>query len=216
MDTKKHWTEEDNNTLTELHKKSKYYKELYKRVSTFYLYIYKMLGTLSITSSSLSTCLFFIDNEKKDILNTPNNTIINYNGDNETLIKSLLITMLVSTLLQNMVNFIGISIDYLNTSEMYMKIQFKIEAIGDIHPARRKGKPKRLLPHIRDATNKLSQDSNDINGCLKRIFHNQNKVISYMGDKHKNYELEDLSEEEYTDEYNNFHIDDIDLIDDWK
>ena len=210
---KKKWTEQDNKTLTELHETSKYYKELYRRVGRFYRMMYKILGFTCVISSSVSTSIFWIDTSQNsnNYLNNSGNMIDE--TDNDLLLKALLGVMLVSTILQNIISFIDISNDYLETSISYSRIQFKIEAIGDIHPCRRKGAPKKALPNLRDATNKLSQDSNDINPILKRLFHNRNKVQSYMGEKHKNYEKEDISDEEYSGDFNNYsdNVDDSDL-----
>ena len=212
---KKKWTEQDNLTLIELHETSKYYKELYKRVGYFYRSLYKILGVVCIVSSSVSTSIFWIDTSQNKIIcdNIQNNSgDINEYSDNEMLLKTLMMIMSISTILQNIVNFIDISNDYLKTSISYRKIQFKIESIGDIHPSRRKGTPKKALPNLRDSTNKLSQDSNDINAILTWLFHNRNKVQSYMGEKHKNYEKEEISDDEYSGDYNyNDNMDDTDI-----
>tara|TARA_B110000285_G_C14945954_1_gene524321 strand:+ start:40 stop:669 length:630 start_codon:yes stop_codon:yes gene_type:complete len=203
MDRKKKWTEQDNQTLIELHIKSKYYKELYERVGKFYRTLDKLLGFTCVISSSVATSIFWIDNDSQQI---ESNTI--ECSDNEILLKSLLGIMTLSTILQNIVSFVETSNEYLETSFSYGKIQFKIESIGDIHPARRNGGPKKTLPTLRDATNKLSQNSDNINGCLQTLCHNKKKVESYMDEKHNNYKKEDISDEEDSGDYDNYGIDD--------
>jgi hypothetical protein len=131
------------------------------------------------------------------------------NVDNYLLFKTLLGIMTVSTILQNIVSFIDTSNGYLETSFSYRKIQFKIESIGDIHPARRNGGPKKILPTLRDATNKLSQNSDNINQCLENLCHNKKNVQSYMGEKHIGYRKDNISDEEDSGEFENYQIDDI-------
>ena len=211
MEKKRKWTEQDNETLIVLHESSQYYKELYERVGKFYRTMNKILGLTCIITSSVSTSIFWIDTGQNRIQYLNNSGNDYDESDNDILLKTLLGIMLFSTVFQNIISFIDTSNDYLETSAAYRKIQFKIEAIGDIHPLRRKGGPKKALPNLRDATNKLSQDSNDINSCLKWLFHDKNNVISYMREKHNKYGKEDISDEEYSGDYNNFAVDEVEL-----
>ena len=204
---KKHkWTEQDNQTLIELHEKSKYYKELYQRVGNFYRTIDKVLGFTCVISGSVATSIFWIDTGKDKNIN--NSGDMECNVDNYILFKALLGIMTVSTILQNIVSFIDTSNGYLETSFSYRKIQFKIESIGDIHPARRGGAPKELLPSLRQATNKLCQNNDDINKCLENLCHNKKNVNSYMAEKHISYRKDNIDEEEEdSGEFDNYQID---------
>ena len=115
---KKKWTEQDNKTLTELHETSKYYKELYRRVGRFYRMMYKILGFTCVISSSVSTSIFWIDTSQNsnNYLNNSGNMIDE--TDNDLLLKALLGVMLVSTILQNIISFIDISNDYLESKKV--------------------------------------------------------------------------------------------------
>lgn len=199
MEKKIKWTKQDSDTLSELHETTKYYKELYSRVANFYTIFYKISGIICMISSAVSTTIFWIDTDNYNYMDNSGNLVEQTNND--TFLKILMIITFLSTVSQNIVDYVNISNEYTRISNIYQKIQFKIENIGDIHPSRRNGNPKIQLPSIRDMTNKLSQDSNEINPCFTWLFHNRNKVQSYMAERHEKYSKEEISDDEFTGEY---------------
>lgn len=213
MEKKIKWTKQDSDTLIELHETTKYYKELYSRVANFYKKFYKISGIICMISSSVSTTIFWI-NTNNNYMDNSGNLIEQTNND--TFLKILMIITFLSTVSQNIVDYTNISNEYTRISNIYRRTQFRIESIGDIHPSRRNGNPKTQLPYLRDVTNKLSQDSNEINACLTWLFHNRNKVQSYMSERHQKYSQEEISDDEigagdcsYSDE-NDIDFDSID------
>ena len=209
---KKKWSEkEDNDTLVKLHIETKYNYIVNKKTSFIYKYINKLLGFLSIISSSVTTAIIWIEQEKNlesicDV-NDGSNILISdlYNG-NMNVLKTLLVITIFSTFTQNFFNLIDISNEYKNISESYGKYKNIIECIGDIHPKKREGSAKSTLPVLRYNINKLKQTKRPINCLLDYMFkkiYKDEASNSYLKEKNDRYtqsiivDVEDSDEEDY-------------------
>jgi len=209
---KKKWSEkEDNDTLVKLHIETKYNYIVNKKTSFIYKYINKLLGFLSIISSSVTTAIIWTEQEKNlesicDI-NDGSNILISdlYNG-NMNVLKTLLVITIFSTFTQNFFNLIDISNEYKNISESYGKYKNIIECIGDIHPKKREGSAKSTLPVLRYNINKLKQTKRPINCLLDYMFekiYKDEASNSYLKEKNDRYtqsiivDIEDSDEEDY-------------------
>ena len=209
---KKEWSEkEDNDTLVKLHIETKYNYIVNKKTSFIYKYINKLLGFLSIISSSVTTAIIWTEQEKNiesicDV-NDGSNILISdlYNG-NMNVLKTLLVITLFSTFTQNFFNLIDISNEYKNISESYGKYKNIIECIGDIHPKKREGSAKSTLPVLRYNINKLKQTKKPINCLLDYMFekiYKDEASNSYLKEKNDRYsdsimiDVEDSDEEDY-------------------
>jgi len=199
---KKKWSEkEDNDTLVKLHIETKYNYIVNKKTSFIYKYINKLLGFLSIISSSVTTAIIWTEQEKNlesicDV-NDGSNILISdlYNG-NMNVLKTLLVITIFSTFTQNFFNLIDISNEYKNI----------IECIGDIHPKKREGSAKSTLPVLRYNINKLKQTKRPINCLLDYMFekiYKDEASNSYLKEKNDRYtqsiivDIEDSDEEDY-------------------
>jgi hypothetical protein len=209
---KKEWSEkEDNDTLVKLHIETKYNYIVNKKTSFIYKYINKLLGFLSIISSSVTTAIIWTEQEKNiesicDV-NDGSNILISdlYNG-NMNVLKTLLVITIFSTFTQNFFNLIDISNEYKNISESYGKYKNIIECIGDIHPKKREGSAKSTLPVLRYNINKLKQTKRPINCLLDYMFekiYKDEASNSYLKEKNDRYsdsimiDVEDSDEEDY-------------------
>jgi len=209
---KKEWSEkEDNDTLVKLHIETKYNYIVNKKTSFIYKYINKLLGFLSIISSSVTTAIIWTEKEKNlesicDV-NDGSNILISdlYNG-NMNVLKTLLVITIFSTFTQNFFNLIDISNEYKNISESYGKYKNIIECIGDIHPKKREGSAKSTLPVLRYNINKLKQTKKPINCLLDYMFekiYKDEASNSYLKEKNDRYsdsimiDVEDSDEEDY-------------------
>ena len=209
---KKEWSEkEDNDTLVKLHIETKYNYIVNKKTSFIYKYINKLLGFLSIISSSVTTAIIWTEQEKNiesicDV-NDGSNILISdlYNG-NMNVLKTLLVITIFSTFTQNFFNLIDISNEYKNISESYGKYKNIIECIGDIHPKKREGSAKSTLPVLRYNINKLKQTKKPINCLLDYMFekiYKDEASNSYLKEKNDRYsdsimiDVEDSDEEDY-------------------
>jgi len=209
---KKKWSEkEDNDTLVKLHIDTKYNYIVNKKTSFIYKYINKLLGFLSIISSSVTTAIIWTEQEKNlesicDV-NDGSNILISdlYNG-NMNVLKTLLVITIFSTFTQNFFNLIDISNEYKNISESYGKYKNIIECIGDIHPKKREGSAKSTLPVLRYNINKLKQTKRPINCLLDYMFekiYKDEASNSYLKEKNDRYtqsiivDIEDSDEEDY-------------------
>jgi len=209
---KKKWSEkEDNDTLVKLHIETKYNYIVNKKTSFIYKYINKLLGFLSIISSSVTTVIIWTEQEKNlesicDV-NDGSNILISdlYNG-NMNVLKTLLVITIFSTFTQNFFNLIDISNEYKNISESYGKYKNIIECIGDIHPKKREGSAKSTLPVLRYNINKLKQTKRPINCLLDYMFekiYKDEASNSYLKEKNDRYtqsiivDIEDSDEEDY-------------------
>lgn len=209
---KKKWSEkEDNDTLVKLHIETKYNYIVNKKTSFIYKYINKLLGFLSIISSSVTTAIIWTEQEKNlesicDV-NDGSNILISdlYNG-NMNVLKTLLVITIFSTFTQNFFNLIDISNEYKNISESYGKYKNIIECIGDIHPKKREGSAKSTLPVLRYNINKLKQTKRPINCLLDYMFekiYKDEASNSYLKEKNDRYtqsiivDIEDSDEEDY-------------------
>lgn len=209
---KKKWSEkEDNDTLVKLHIETKYNYIVNKKTSFIYKYINKLLGFLSIISSSVTTAIIWTEQEKNlesicDV-NDGSNVLLSdlYNG-NMNVLKTLLVITIFSTFTQNFFNLIDISNEYKNISESYGKYKNIIECIGDIHPKKREGSAKSTLPVLRYNINKLKQTKRPINCLLDYMFekiYKDEASNSYLKEKNDRYtqsiivDIEDSDEEDY-------------------
>jgi len=209
---KKEWSEkEDNDTLVKLHIETKYNYIVNQKTSFIYKYINKLLGFLSIISSSVTTAIIWTEKEKNlesicDV-NDGSNILISdlYNG-NMNVLKTLLVITIFSTFTQNFFNLIDISNEYKNISESYGKYKNIIECIGDIHPKKREGSAKSTLPVLRYNINKLKQTKRPINCLLDYLFkkiYKDEASNSYLKEKNDRYtqsiivDVEDSDEEDY-------------------
>ena len=123
MEKKIKWTKQDSDTLIELHETTKYYKELYSRVANFYTKFYKISGIICMVSSAVSTTIFWINTD--NFMDNSGNLIEQTNND--TFLKILMMITFLSTVSQNVVDYVNISNEYIRISNIYRKIQFKIE-----------------------------------------------------------------------------------------
>lgn len=187
METKKKWKERDNDTLIDLHKKSIYNKKLYKKASDFYNFLNNLIGFTSIITSSMATSILWIE----------------YDGsagddDNTVALKALISITTILLLMQNLFNFIDSSYKYLEISKSYGDIQYNVEYIGDIHPIRRDGNPKVLLPKLRNRINKILQERKSINHCLISLFTIKEEDESYMTHRHERFKknISEMSSDE--------------------
>lgn len=205
----KKWKNEDSKTLTDLHLNTQYNRILYKKAGNFFKRINKISGIVGMVCSSIALSITWINennNENIDalIFNTPNNiSLSNICNDDSQLLKTLLSFTLITTFSQNIFNFSDTANEYFNISKSYGIIQSDLEIIGDIHPNKRNGDPKYLLPKLRYRTNKLNQNSKDVPTTLSKLLcYTSNKEgDSYLVGKHERYKSENEDEEEEDDDY---------------
>ena len=139
MEKKNKWKERDNDTLIDLHKQSIYNKKLYKKASNFYKFLNNLYGYTSIITSSMATSILWIESDGST-----------GEDDNTIPLKVLISLTTILLLMQYLFNLFDSSYQYLEISKLYGDIQCNVEYIGDIHPKRRNGNPKLLLPKLRN------------------------------------------------------------------
>ena len=180
------WSDFENETLIHNHKISKLYKKKYQRASQFQKSIYNTLGLLNVIVSVISTTYTWTSD---------------LNSEEKKFIIGILITFttILSTI-QNYYNFQELSNKYMILSKSYLKIQNKIEIIGNIHPDYRTSKPYHFLKIIQNKLNELLDNRIETSTIMDKWFY-QKKIdnISYLELKHQKYkELKENEKLNYT------------------
>lgn len=205
------WKIEDNRTLIEIHSTSSYNRILYRKAGNLFKYINKIVNIVSMISSSIALSFIWIndndnDNDILDINSLNNASISILCNEDTSFLKILLSFNFISIFSQNVFNFNDISNEYLKISKLYGNIQYGVEIIGDIHPKKRNGEPKYLLPNLRYKINKLNQNSKEVSKILSFLlcYTRKNNIISYLSEKHERYNSENVSDDDDIDEHYSF------------
>jgi hypothetical protein len=222
----KKWKTEDNKTLIDLHGICSFNRILYRKAGNLFKRFNKLMGVIGMISSSIGLSVVWINSNNNDnlefIFNDVNNiSISDICNEDTNLLKTLLSFSLITIFSQNIFNFSDIATDYFKISKLYGNIQYDVEFIGDIHPKKRNGEPKYLLPKLRHRTNKLNQNSKEISSIISTLlcFSRNNNIKSYLSEKHERYNNENVSDDEDIDDHysfdrihnrdNNVHIEEI-------